>query len=944
VADSARVRKIALHYFYPAYTGLKPRTFEDTGDIEALVGTRVRVEVEFNEEPQKPEILLEGKREAVALTAAGNKSFSGEVTVRKDDRYWVRTSSPAGETRSSSIYDITALDDRAPVIRFTRPGRDQKVSRLEEVITQLEAEDDYGLNSVQLNYSVNGGKEKSITLFGPGSVRQLTKDHTFYLEEMNVQPGDFVSYYGQARDAVNLAKTDIYFLEVKPFDREFYQNQQAGAGGAGGQREDMMLSRRQKEIIAGTWKISQNSKRNPDRDGRADPQERAENFRTLALVQQRLQQQAETIVGRLARRNVGRDDLARQMMESLQEAARLMEPAHQSLSKERASEAMTYEQQALQKLLRAEALMKEIQVSWTSGSAGGSGGDSRAEELADLFELERDQMKNQYETLQQSQPGQQKDPKVDEALQKLKELARRQQEMQRNFNAAQQQRLQQETDEIARQLERLSRQRQNQRLEDTANQLREASRSMQNGNQGQGNSPSSSRALDQLRRAQSQLSNLQNQQQQKQFSQLSQTAENLVRQQQEIEDRVSSIQEQLQRQGRVNNRLLGGLFTDKQAVRDQLKNLEKELDEAARRTASTERKASQDLKAAANEIRDRRIADKIEQGTSLFSRGLFDQARQREHSTTQELREVQSMIEKAQQDAGAGRPGDDKSAGSRLQRALEQTGRLLDQLEQMEKQQAGGQAGERGGRQRASRDDGNDRSGDQQSPDQNGRASDNQRNDRSQNGQQQGNQQGQQQGQQAQQQGRQRQQGQGQKGQGQQGQQAGQQQGGRQSSSGTRGSDDRQPGQSEGGVTEYAGSFTGPNNGIRPRQRLGADERAWREFWNERLDEARNIRRELSGDKELGRNIDQLLERMIQLDRQRLLNDAAEISNLRAGIIQGFKSLELKMSLRVQGGKEGFHLFNPDDVPLEYRKAVEEYYKTLARSGSRKNSVPERQP
>src|SRR2546428_12323578 len=64
------------------------------------------------------------------------------------------------------------------------------------------------------------------------------------------------------------------------------------------------------------------------------------------------------------------------------------------------------------------------------GGGGGGGGGARqsAEDLADLFELELDQNKNQYETLQRGEMNKGSQA-IDEALQKLKELAERQQKL-----------------------------------------------------------------------------------------------------------------------------------------------------------------------------------------------------------------------------------------------------------------------------------------------------------------------------------------------------------------------------------------------------------------------------------------------------------------------------------------------------------------------------------
>ena len=49
-------------------------------------------------------------------------------------------------------------------------------------------------------YSVKGGAEKVVPLPIPRASVNVTGRHTLFLEELDVHPGDFVSYYVRARD------------------------------------------------------------------------------------------------------------------------------------------------------------------------------------------------------------------------------------------------------------------------------------------------------------------------------------------------------------------------------------------------------------------------------------------------------------------------------------------------------------------------------------------------------------------------------------------------------------------------------------------------------------------------------------------------------------------------------------------------------------------------
>ena len=91
------------------------------------------------------------------------------------------------------------------------------------------------------------------------------------------------------------------------------------------------------------------------------------------------------------------------MAEHLREAVREMEGAPPPLRKQAGKDALPPEQRALQQLLAADAIMREMQVAFGNQSGGGGGGERESREMTDLFDLELDKMKNQYETLQREQ-------------------------------------------------------------------------------------------------------------------------------------------------------------------------------------------------------------------------------------------------------------------------------------------------------------------------------------------------------------------------------------------------------------------------------------------------------------------------------------------------------------------------------------------------------------
>src|SRR5262249_25766040 len=264
---------------------------------------------------------------------------------------------------------------------------------------------------------------KTVNLLNQKGAKNAEGKTTIYLEDYKLQPGDVVAVYATAKDARTTSRTDIMFIETQPFEKNYTQSQQmGGGGGGGGQMDQNNMSQREKEIIAATW--------NEIRGGGKDKVNSAENARFLAEIQSKLKEQAMSLAQRARSRELaGANQEFQSFVKDMEAAAAEMGPASDKLNKQAWKDALEPEQRALQHLLRAEATFRDMQVAFgNQGGGGGQGGAGR--DLANLFDLELDTEKNQYETgQQQGSTAEQRQKEIDEALQKLEQLARRQQEL-----------------------------------------------------------------------------------------------------------------------------------------------------------------------------------------------------------------------------------------------------------------------------------------------------------------------------------------------------------------------------------------------------------------------------------------------------------------------------------------------------------------------------------
>ena len=166
VLDLPTVDKLVLEYHFPAYTGLQPRTVEPGGDIAVIHGTEVKVLATPTMKTPGGRVKIDQDK-SIDLALQPDGTLAGGFTVDKQGFYRIELDGPQGEKiNASPQYSIDVLDDIGPSVAFAKPGRDTQATPVEEVFAEVRADDDFGVKQLQLFYSVNGGAEKTVNLFG----------------------------------------------------------------------------------------------------------------------------------------------------------------------------------------------------------------------------------------------------------------------------------------------------------------------------------------------------------------------------------------------------------------------------------------------------------------------------------------------------------------------------------------------------------------------------------------------------------------------------------------------------------------------------------------------------------------------------------------------------------------------------------------------------------
>jgi len=759
VVDLPAVKEIRATYHYPKWTGMAPATEEHSGDLRAIEGTDAALEIEMDRPLKSGQLTLDDGQTIQLAGGDGNK-YHGTVHMQKDGAYHVAAMDQGQPVRLSEDYFIATDKAQPPQISIDRPRGDYRANPIEEVTLAVKAADQYGLRDVHLHYSVNGGAERDISLLEKPGTKSTDGSHTLPLEDFKLVPGDVVSVYASARDGHAEAQTDMSFIQVEPFEREFSQSQQSGggdgAGGSGGNNQTE-ISRREKELIAATWK-QQNNKS-------ATPKDATVAGQFLADAQQKLRDQVMALSARMEARDLSAaTEEFNGFNKDMQDAAAAMSPSADKLKATQWKDALPLEQKALQALLRAEATFRKIQVAFGQ-TGGGGGGDSAGRDLASLFDLELDTEKNQYESAQSVSPQEQRAKEVEDALAKLDALAKRAEEQanqernpQQSFEQRwQQEMLRREAEQLQQQMERMakngqqdrqgssassgssssqansqqrssaskgsqaqpgsqdragqqSQDRADQRVQQAMRRLQEATDAMKRSGGAQQNADEARRAAQQLREAANLLSDTQQQLASGKMDSLAREAARLKDEERAQSQRIDKAMNQQQTSdssdltGTMDRmRARERLSQERQQLSDDLSKLEKSMRDSARQMAPNQPGVAKQLRDALTEMDNSDLNNHTQRTADWLRRGVNPNANGTEREIAEGLDKLKQQLQQAQQAMNDQQPGQrnssPKSGQTDQAAALDTIARLRNRIESMtrDSQQSGQRSGDKNG-------------------------------------------------------------------------------------------------------------------------------------------------------------------------------------------------------------------------------------------------------
>lgn len=386
---------------YPAYTGRKDEELNSIGDLVIPVGTNI--DWVFNTQYTDDIAIRFGDEPLENIRRFSDDLFTYKHRAMRDQWYKLFVSNDALPNADSISYAISVIPDLYPTIEVEK-FQDSLDNKL--LFFVGEASDDYGLMSLSFNFRVkrNDGREGDLNTIkmDKSAGKQTQYSYTFDLQELEMKPGDEVSYFFEVfdNDAVNgskSARTNLMLYNM-PTVEEFKAMAEAN---------DEQIKDDLQKALEESRKIQQDMKKMREKllqEKELDWQSRKELEKMLER-QKELEKQIEDAKDAFEENLKNQEEFSK-TEERLMEKQEQLQKLFEEVMDEEMQELMKQIEELLQKLEKDEALemMEDMKFS--------------DEEM----EMELDRLLELFKQLELEQ-------EMQDAVNKLEELAKEQEEL-----------------------------------------------------------------------------------------------------------------------------------------------------------------------------------------------------------------------------------------------------------------------------------------------------------------------------------------------------------------------------------------------------------------------------------------------------------------------------------------------------------------------------------
>ena len=412
VADRPIVKMLRLQLDPPKYTRLPPRALDDNvGDVTALRGTRIGIQVETNKELAEATLVFSDKTET-PLSVHEEKA-SGTLSLMSERTYHLRLRDKDGTLNADPIeYTLRIVPDAFPTVTIAVPGMNMDIAENLSLPMVFRITDDFGFSRLRLAYKlVQSRYEKPaqdytfVTVPLPSGIGiEGLVQFTWSLQSLSLVPEDVVSYYAEVFDndvvsGPKSAVSETYTLRLPSLDEVFADADKAHDASLESMKETMQ---RAEEARKDLEDLQQDLKKNREKLDWQDQKKAEELVKKYEDVRKNMEDVNRTVdqmVNELQKNQV----LSKETLEKYQELQQMLA----QMDSPEFSEAMKKLQQAMQQM--SPEAMKQALQQFSFSEENFRKGIERTLNLLKRIQIEQ---------------------KVDEAVKRMEDLKKQQEDLQ----------------------------------------------------------------------------------------------------------------------------------------------------------------------------------------------------------------------------------------------------------------------------------------------------------------------------------------------------------------------------------------------------------------------------------------------------------------------------------------------------------------------------------
>lgn len=433
----------------PEYTKLPAKATKNTQKVSAMEGSTIAWKIKVNKPLAEAEFFSADK-EVIPLKPNATDPTLLQATMPADKTQKYRLHLVDDRERANKNppwFTVTVLSNQLAKIEVVFPKRDVQVSAIQELPVEAKVSDDLGVTQSGAVFNIAGNAKEILfkhAATAPQKKQDVRADLT--LESEKAEPRQLVSYYFWAEDKgpkgeVRRAMSDMFFADVRHYEDIFREAEAPPPEPGKPKAQSDELVDLQKQVVSATWRIVR------DTNGGQTMEKAAPNVDVVHQSQGIAMEKVKE-----AMEKVEDAEVKTALTEAWKSMKDALDPLQQaSADKKRAplNLALTFEQTALEWLHRA--MSREHQVMRQNSKQPSSGQQASKNQIMDLELKQQEQRYEEEKVAAEEQTAEQRENL--QVLNRLKELARRQEALAEKMKELQNQLAKAQTVEEKQELE-----------------------------------------------------------------------------------------------------------------------------------------------------------------------------------------------------------------------------------------------------------------------------------------------------------------------------------------------------------------------------------------------------------------------------------------------------------------------------------------------------------